>query len=134
MNIPVTIDVIGRPSSQLTLAPTALDTDQFVEISEAMLGRRFEGNISSLNVTGAAIESNITLPLMSRVALEFALERLPKFTALGIVMWRRTEQTEIAQPDRPPLVMKPGFGVLFEAMNTEAHREIIELIREQSRV
>lgn len=128
LEIEVNVEVIGRPSQQLSPAPTALPTDEVVEIPSQMLGKRFRGVLSNLTPTGAAVGTDTILPLMSRVALTFQLEGGISATALGIVMWRRTEEVMVPREGLPPLKLKPGFGVLFEALPDDTRAAISDLI------
>ncbi|GAC1351500.1 MAG: hypothetical protein NVS3B20_18740 [Polyangiales bacterium] len=128
LNIEVKIDVIGRPSQQLTPAPTAQVSDEIVAIPTRFIGQTFRGTVSNLTPTGAAIAADEVLPLLSRVALTFELDGGVTAIALGLVMWRRTAELAVPRDDAAPLVLKPGYGVLFEALSDRTRQAINELI------
>jgi|HubBroStandDraft_1064217.scaffolds.fasta_scaffold446325_2 hypothetical protein len=130
LEVEVVIEVVGEPRQQLCPAPGAARIDEVVPIPREKVGERFGGVVWKLTSTGAAIQSSTILPLVSRVALTFELRGV-RVEALGIVMWRRV--AGLASADGLSSTGRPGFGVLFEAINDEGREAIEDRLRVEGR-
>jgi hypothetical protein len=135
-NIPVAVEKIGR--RELPLHPVLVPIYERVEPNLADLGLKFPGALLDLSQNGCFI-SGPPLALLSRVALRFALSGFGQIDALGWVMWRRSSDAEIpvgngsgGREGKPALVLvKAGFGLLFEAIALEARGAIARMVAER---
>lgn len=122
VDLPVEIESIGQ--SQIDLHPALARVYQRVRADEESRGRRLGGAVRDLSTNGAFVACE-PLPLLSRVALRFALDHLA-IEAIGWILWRRSEDCAVPQAgrraaaDAGPLALPRGVGVLFESIPFEA--------------
>jgi len=134
VNIPTLVEKIGH--RELHLHPTLAPLYERVHPNGENLGLKFPAALNDLSANGCFITGQ-ALPLLSRVALSFAVPGFGQVEALGWVLWRRTADCEIpmkAEADDPAgdrtLTLKAGFGVLFEAIPLDARLQIARLVHE----
>ena len=131
VNLPVTYEVL--PAREVEMPKDLAEVYERVQASAELAGTRIEGVIRDLSINGAFI-NGATVPLLSRVLLSFPLPGMPEVEAVGWVLWRRKQECVIQRVlpgDQAPsrLILPEGFGVLFEAITSNARRHIDRLIR-----
>jgi hypothetical protein len=128
VNIPTLVEKIGH--RELHLHPGLVSVYERVHPNGENLGLKFPAAVHDLSANGCFVAGQ-AMPLLSRVALSFALPGYGQVEALGGVFWRRTGDAEIL-PDgsEPNVILKSGFGVLFEAIPLEARLHIARMVHE----
>ena len=129
LDLPVTVESVGQ--AELVLDPALERIYQRVRAADERRGDRIAGVLRDLSTNGAFIAGE-PLPLLSRVALRFALGRLD-VEAIGWTLWRRSEDCVIPREASPPISLARGFGVLFEAISFEARLLITKMVTQASR-
>jgi hypothetical protein len=124
LDLPIAVESVGQP--ELELHPVLARIYQRVRAADQRRGEQLSCNLRDLSTNGAFIAGE-PLPLLSRVALRFTLERLP-IEAIGWILWRRSDDCVIPADGRPPVALPRGFGVLFEAIPFEARLLITKLV------
>ncbi len=128
-NIPTLVEVIDQRDVQLH--PNLASVYERVRPAPDMVGQKFPGVVRDLSSNGAFI-SGTPVPLLSRLAFTFPLEKVGQVSVLGWSMWRRTGPCEIPREDGGEMVSLPaGSGVLFEAIPLEARLAIAALVKER---
>jgi hypothetical protein len=128
VNIPTLVEKIGH--RELHLHPGLASLYERVHPNGENLGLKFPAAVHDLSANGCFVAGQ-AMPLLSRVALSFALPGFGQVEALGWVFWRRTGDCEIpVDGSEPTLTLKAGFGVLFEAIPLEARLQIVRLVHE----
>lgn len=130
VDIPIVIEPIGQPALQLVPGLAAIY--ERVQASDQRVGDRLIGSIRDLSTNGAFISAE-PLPLLSRVAVRFALEG-QNIDAIGWILWRRTEDCSISRDTGGPIHLPRGFGVLFEAIPFDARLAIQKMVTQAFRV
>jgi hypothetical protein len=130
MDVPIAVESIGQP--ELELDPMLGRIYERVQAAEERRGLRMDGTLVDLSTNGAFVVAE-PLPLLSRVAMRFAVERL-QVDAVGWILWRRLEDCTITRADGTALALRHGFGVLFESIPLEARLRIDDMVRRASRV
>ena len=126
VNIPTLVEKIGH--RELHLHPSLAECYERVHPNGENLGLKFPAAVHDLSANGCFVAGQ-AMPLLSRVALSFALSGFGQIEALGWVLWRRTGDCELpAEGDAPGVVLKAGFGVLFEAIPLDARLHIARLV------
>ncbi|HEU5056846.1 MAG TPA: PilZ domain-containing protein [Kofleriaceae bacterium] len=130
VDIPIVVESIGQPP--LSLHPNLENIYQRVNATSDRRGEQVIGALRDLSTNGAFIHGE-PLPLLSRVAMRFSLEDVGPVEAVGWILWRRTDDCEIPRDNHAPVVLRRGFGVLFEAIPLEArfaiHRMVTQAFR-----
>ncbi|MBI5478424.1 MAG: PilZ domain-containing protein [Deltaproteobacteria bacterium] len=128
VNIPTLVEKIGH--RELHLHPSLAPLYERVHPNGENLGLKFPAAVHDLSANGCFVAGQ-AMPLLSRVALSFALPGYGQVEALGWVLWRRTGDCDVpVEGAEPPLVLKAGFGVLFEAIPLDARLQIARLVHE----
>jgi hypothetical protein len=131
VNIPTLVEKIGH--RELRLHPSLAPLYQRVHPNGENLGLKVPAAINDLSANGCFVTGQ-ALPLLSRVALSFALPGFGQVEALGWVLWRRTGDCDIPfegeGEQAPPLSLKAGFGVLFEAIPIDARLHIARMVQD----
>lgn len=124
VDIPIVIEPIGQPA--LKLHPDLAAIYERVRASDQRIGDRLIGSVRDLSTNGAFIAAD-PLPLLSRVAISFALEG-QNIDAIGWTLWRRTSDCEISREGGASVLLPQGFGVLFEAIPFDARLAIHRMV------
>ena len=129
VSIPTVVEKIG--ARNLPLHPILVPIYERVQPDGADIGLKFPAAIRDLSANGCFI-AGLPLPLMSRVGFTFPLQGYGQIEALGWVLWRRREDAELPARNGgdKPLLVKAGFGILFEAISLEARNFISRLVTE----
>ncbi len=128
VNIPTLVEKIGH--RELHLHPGLAAVYERVHPNGENLGLKFPAAVHDLSANGCFVAGQ-AMPLLSRVALSFALPGFGQVEALGWVFWRRNGDVDIAlDGDESALQLKAGFGVLFEAIPLEARLHIARMVHE----
>jgi hypothetical protein len=127
VNAPVVVESIGQVA--MSLHPNLAKVFRRVEADGTTIGQRFPAVVRDLSTNGAFI-SGPTLPLLSRVALKFALRSVGTVDAVGWVLWQRTADCELPTATGAASLPK-GFGVLFESIPLETRAAIAALVARQ---
>jgi len=71
---------------------------------------------------------------VSRVSFTFPLQGYGQIETLGWVLWRRRADAEIPAQNGgdKPILVKAGFGLLFEAISLDARNYIAKLVAESA--
>ena len=125
LDVPIAVESIGQP--ELELDPALETIYQRVEAAHQRRGHRVAGALRDLSTNGAFVAAD-PLPLLSRVLLRFTIDDLA-VEAIGWILWRRTDDCEIARAGADPLFLPRGFGVLFESIALEARLRIDEMVK-----
>jgi CheY-like chemotaxis protein len=128
LDIEVRVDVLPPPSRELLAGTAAWEQ---VSINSEKAGLIFDGRIRDLAENAARIATDVQVPLLSRVALTFPLEGIPRAVVLGLVVSRGSQPVEVPRKSGPPVVLEPGFGVFFEAVPLAVRQAIIGVIQSQ---
>jgi hypothetical protein len=130
VEIKATIEKLGQ--RKVPLHPILVPIYERVQPDDTDVGLAFEGIIKDLSANGCFIAGR-ALPLMSRVALRFPFEGFGQVEALGWVLWRRREDAELPSQNggtRRTVLVKAGFGLLFEAVTIDARAAIARKVAE----
>ena len=129
VSIPTVVEKIGQRS--VPLHPILVPIYERVNPEASDIGLKFPAAIRDLSANGAFI-AGLPLPLLSRVAFTFPLQGYGQIEAIGWVLWRRREDAEIPAQNGgdKPLLVKAGFGLLFEAISLDARNYIAKLVSE----
>jgi hypothetical protein len=128
VNVPTLVEKIGH--RDLHLHPSLAPLYERVHPNGDNLGLKFPAAIHDLSANGCFVAGQ-AIPLLSRVALSFALSGFGQVEALGWVLWRRSGDCELpVEGEAAPVVLKAGFGVLFEAIPLDARLQIARMINE----
>jgi hypothetical protein len=130
VNIPTVVHKLGP--LQVPVHPAVAPVYDRVEPDKSDIGLKFPGAVRDLSANGAFI-SGLPLPLLSRVAFSFPLTGFGQVDALGWVLWRRREDIEIPLGNGgqgQPVLLKAGFGLLFEAITLDARTAIARMVSE----
>jgi hypothetical protein len=120
----VAVEKLGERGQKL---PPALEAVyERVHTDGSDVGKRAQLTIRDVSMNGAFLEGE-PLPLLSRVAMVFAVPGFRKVEAVGWVMWRRKEPCTVEHEGKK-LELPAGFGVLFEWMSLESRLEIARRI------
>lgn len=129
VNAPVLVESIGQPAANLH--PNLVAVYERVEAAAPNPGTRFPAVVRDLSTNGAFItlgtQTAELLPLLSRVAVHFQVERIGTVDAVGWVLWRRTRPCQVPGADGTPAHLPAGFGILFEAISLEVRQAIASL-------
>jgi hypothetical protein len=131
VHFPTLVEKLGpRP---VPLHPILVPIYERVRPEASDVGMKFPGTLQDLSTNGCFI-AGPALPLLSRVAFSFQLDGFGKVEVLGWVLWRRREDAEIPAQNgsgSQPLLVKAGFGLLFEAVSLDARYAISRLVTER---
>jgi hypothetical protein len=128
VNFPTLVEKIGH--RELHLHPSLTTLYERVHPNGENLGLRFPAAIHDLSSNGCFVAGQ-ALPLLSRVAFSFALPEFGQVEALGWVLWRRSGDCELSPDgDKPPVLLKAGFGVLFEAIPLDARLYVARMVQD----
>ena len=129
VSIPTVVEKIGQ--RQVPLHPILVPIYERVNPDASDVGLKFPAAIRDLSANGAFV-AGLPLPLLSRVAFTFPLQGYGQIEAIGWVLWRRREDAEIPAQNGgdKPLLVKAGFGLLFEAISLDARNYIAKLVSE----
>jgi hypothetical protein len=127
VNLPAVIEKIGGRS--LPLHPILVPIYERVQPDSSDLGLKFPGVIRDLSTNGCFI-TGMALPLLSRVAFAFQVAGFGQVDTVGWVLWRRREDAQLPAQNGggQPLLLKAGFGCLFEAISLDARLAIARLV------
>ena len=131
VDIPIVVESIGQPA--LKLHANLEKIYQRVNPSSERHGDQIIGAVRDLSTNGAFIHGE-PLPLLSRVVMRFSLEDVGPVEAVGWILWRRTDDCEIPRDGEKPVLLRRGFGVLFEAIPLEARFAIHKMVTQAFRV
>jgi hypothetical protein len=126
VNLPTLVEKIGH--RELHLHPNLVSVYERVHPDGENLGLKFPAAVRDLSSSGCFV-AGTAMPLLSRVAMTFALEGYGQLETIGWVLWRRRSDAEITLEDGRRVPLKAGFGVLFEAIPLEARVHIDRLVR-----
>lgn len=131
VNIPTVIEKL--PARELALHPLLAAVYERVAPDASDIGLQFPATIQDLSVNGCFV-AGPALPLLSKIAASFVLPELGQIEALGWVLWRRREDVHIPgdNGDGSKVLIKAGFGVLFEAISLEARLAIARMVAEHA--
>lgn len=129
VDIPTVVHSIGQ--SDLMLSSGLERIYERVAAAQEGRGQTLSGVVRDLSINGAFVAAE-PLPLLSRVALGFALHDL-QVEAIGWILWRRLEDCDITREGLPQTVLSRGFGVLFEAIPMDARLLIHEMVNRAPR-
>jgi hypothetical protein len=130
VEIATTVESIGQP--EIPLDPGLERVYERVSPPHELRGYTLRGVMRDLSENGAFIAAE-PLPLLSRVAIRFALAEL-KVEAIGWILWRRLEDCDLGRSSVLPLILQRGFGVLFESIPLEARLLIHEMVSRANRM
>jgi len=131
VDIPIVVESIGQ--APLTLHANVEKIYERVNASNEHRGEQIIGALRDLSTNGAFIYGE-PLPLLSRVAMRFSLDDVGPVEAVGWILWRRTDDCEVPRDNDKPIVLRRGFGVLFEAIPLEARFAIHKMVTQAFRV
>jgi hypothetical protein len=124
INAPAIVESIGQAS--MTLHPNLATVFRRVQADADTVGQRFPAMIRDLSTNGAFVAGH-PMPLLARVALRFELHSFGSIDAIGWVLWQRTGDCQLPDPQGAMITLPTGFGVLFESISLEARRAIAAL-------
>jgi hypothetical protein len=124
INAPAIVESIGQAS--MTLHPNLATVFRRVQADADTVGQRFPAMIRDLSTNGAFVAGH-PMPLLARVALRFELHSFGAIDAIGWVLWQRTGDCQLPDPQGAMITLPTGFGVLFESISLEARRAIAAL-------
>ena len=129
VSIPTVVEKTG--ARNVPLHPILVPIYERVQPDATDVGLKFPAAIRDLSANGCFV-AGLPLPLMSRVGFTFPLQGFGQIEALGWVLWRRREDAEIPASNGhdKPILVKAGFGLLFEAISLEARNYIAKLVVE----
>lgn len=134
VTLPVFYEVL--PVKEVELPSHLAKVYERVHPNVELQGEQLRGMIRDLSVNGAFI-TGPTVPLLSRILLRFPLPAMAQVEAVGWVLWRRKEDCVVERPapsadGSTTVTLSAGFGVLFEAIPSQARQHIGRLVRMNS--
>jgi hypothetical protein len=126
VNVPAVVESIGQPA--VKLHPNLAKVYERVEAHDGRIGQRFPAVVRDLSTNGAFVTGE-ALPLLTRVAIHFAVRAIGPIDAIGWVLWRRESDCEIPGPSGEMVSLPRGFGILFEAIPLETRQAIALLAK-----
>ena len=129
VSIPTVVEKLG--ARELPLHPVLVPIYERVQPDKSDLGLKFPASIKDLSTNGCFI-AGLPIPLLSRVAFTFPLPGFGQVDALGWVLWRRREDAQVPAKNGggTPILLKAGFGLLFEAISLDARGAIARMVAE----
>ncbi|HJZ88588.1 MAG TPA: PilZ domain-containing protein [Polyangia bacterium] len=130
VSIPTVVEKLGPRN--VPLHPVLVPIYERVEPDGSDIGLKFPASIKDLSTNGCFI-AGLPIPLLSRVAFTFPLSGFGQVEALGWVLWRRREDAELPVPNGSAsrtVLVKAGFGLLFEAISLDARGAIARMVAE----
>jgi hypothetical protein len=121
------------PAKELDMPKDLAEVYERVHPNAEDAGENHQGMVRDLSANGAFV-TGPTVPLLSRILLKFPLPGMANIEAIGWVLWRRRDDCTIerkapGQSESEPVTLRAGFGVLFEALPSQARRHIHRLAR-----
>jgi len=114
------------PGRDMEMPQELANVYERVMANSELADQSFQGMIRDLSANGAFVTGQ-TVPLLSRLRLKFPLPGMAQVEAIGWVLWHRKDDCTLKRANGEPVVLKAGFGVLFEAIPAEARRHINKL-------
>lgn len=127
LNTPMIVESIGQP--EIALHENLEKVYSRVTPSEGA-GEKFPATLRDLSTNGAFVAGK-ALPLLSRIAVSFALDGFGRIEAIGWTLWRRSEDCKVPHGESD-VTLPAGFGILFEAIPLDARLAIHRLVQRET--